>query len=825
MSFNPLSGCLRCRITSQLAKNADSWLLRPSLASALPNLNYTTRRHRVDRAGGGSKSKSKHFNRGQGQGGKKPWGRRDAEPESHYQGAASLVYKPLTPPSLDADVDSPPALDSEHLYDFFLKRVTAFSTHSPTHDRLQGFGIPPQDVGRLLRAFAQTAQSGHFTTSPDTFAHYGLSRLGEGQPAGDQYAALAYGDKILTHACYKWAADPVVQAELRDKYNLSQPALDSITRLYDAADKSNLSEQFVEARRIRRKIIMHVGPTNSGKTFNALRALAAAKRGVYAGPLRLLAHEIWERLNLGEIPPLGAEIPEVLDGAKAKDRANPAHARLTNMITGEEQKIVDEFAPLLTCTVEMLSPIVRYDVAVIDEIQMIADPERGGGWTAAVLGLCADELHLCGEDTAIPLIEAIARMTGDELIINRYERLTPLVVEDKPLGKITNVQPGDCIVTFSRKGIFSVKDQIQEQTGMKCVVAYGMLPPEIRSEQAALFNDPDSGYDIIIGSDAIGMGLNLKIKRIIFEKASKFNGRSDVPLTVSQVKQIAGRAGRFGQHSSGGLVTTLHANDLAFVKRTLSKALPPLTHARVNVSQEDIARIAAALPSTVKTQYLFEAHAYVGNLNYGGGGKVFKFQEVAKMGEMAEVLDKMGPDFTLKDRAAIVAAPVPWKDYDGVHVVQNILNSKTRDMVVSLEQAFDEAEIVEALSTTEQAMARAQGAADVGVKPPTVKEEATQESLKSLEKLHRCLVLYLWLSYRNPVTYYDYDNAMTLKGRVEVALDWCLASLSAEEAEKKQKKQRRVEYKDGFQMQKESVKVSQVLAARHEDPTLGLKIV
>lgn len=528
MSFNPLSGCLRCRITSQLAKNADSWLLRPSLASALPNLNYTTRRHRVDRAGGGSKSKSKHFNRGQGQGGKKPWGRRDAEPESHYQGAASLVYKPLTPPSLDADVDSPPALDSEHLYDFFLKRVTAFSTHSPTHDRLQGFGIPPQDVGRLLRAFAQTAQSGHFTTSPDTFAHYGLSRLGEGQPAGDQYAALAYGDKILTHACYKWAADPVVQAELRDKYNLSQPALDSITRLYDAADKSNLSEQFVEARRIRRKIIMHVGPTNSGKTFNALRALAAAKRGVYAGPLRLLAHEIWERLNLGEIPPLGAEIPEVLDGAKAKDRANPAHARLTNMITGEEQKIVDEFAPLLTCTVEMLSPIVRYDVAVIDEIQMIADPERGGGWTAAVLGLCADELHLCGEDTAIPLIEAIARMTGDELIINRYERLTPLVVEDKPLGKITNVQPGDCIVTFSRKGIFSVKDQIQEQTGMKCVVAYGMLPPEIRSEQAALFNDPDSGYDIIIGSDAIGMGLNLYVF-FRFPVSLSFNDSSSHP--------------------------------------------------------------------------------------------------------------------------------------------------------------------------------------------------------------------------------------------------------------------------------------------------------
>jgi ATP-dependent RNA helicase SUPV3L1/SUV3 len=77
----------------------------------------------------------------------------------------------------------------------------------------------------------------------------------------------------------------------------------------------------------------------------------------------------------------------------------------------------------------------------------------------------------------------------------------------------SRVRKGDCIVTFSRSSIFAVKRQIEEKTGMRCAVVYGKLPPEIRSEQAALFNDPDSGYDVMIGSDAIGMGLNLCVQQ------------------------------------------------------------------------------------------------------------------------------------------------------------------------------------------------------------------------------------------------------------------------------------------------------------------------
>jgi len=87
-----------------------------------------------------------------------------------------------------------------------------------------------------------------------------------------------------------------------------------------------------------------------------------------------------------------------------------------------------------------------------------------------------------------------------------------LLVEEESLhGDLSLVQKGDCLVTFARSNIFSLKRTIEKKTGMRCAVVYGKLPPEIRSEQAALFNEPDSGYDVMIGSDAIGMGLNLYV--------------------------------------------------------------------------------------------------------------------------------------------------------------------------------------------------------------------------------------------------------------------------------------------------------------------------
>ena len=387
------------------------------------------------------------------------------------------------------------------------------------HRRLEGFGIPRAHLPDLLSSFLADIRQGILSDETQS-PKFDLGRFTFA--SADVYSSQRL-DQTISQLFFTWASRPETQRHLRTC--VSQSTLDTITRLYRVADLSYPADLFPKARTMKRKFIMHVGPTNSGKTHMALRALAASTSGLYAGPLRLLAHEIWERLNRGQIVPLGME-PEPgsePDTTINMDVANETgshptvrkeghikYVRQCNLRTGEEFRIVADNAPLISSTVEMASFDKPLDVAVVDEIQMIADPERGSAWTNAVLGLPAREIHLCGEETAVPIVQDILNDTGDELVVNRYERLTPLEVQESSLcGDLSQIQKGDCLVVFSRNGIFAVKEKVEEKTGLRCAVAYGRLPPEIRSEQAALFNDPKSGYDVIVASDAVGMGLNL----------------------------------------------------------------------------------------------------------------------------------------------------------------------------------------------------------------------------------------------------------------------------------------------------------------------------
>jgi len=388
---------------------------------------------------------------------------------------------------------------------YFQSGVSHWATKVVTLDRLTSFGLPDGDSRKLLEYFTKTMQSGALS-NPENFRYYQLSRLR--MPPAESTTL----DVIYSTTFFWWAARHENRKVLEQDVGIHSGTLDSIQNLVQLTDRSFPADEFPMARKTRRTVIMHVGPTNSGKTHHALRALAAAPSGVYAGPLRLLAHEIWERLNTGQIIPLGAELEN--SGKQPSPGSglggNQRYVRLCNMVTGEEQKYMGENVPLLSCTIEMLSYQKFWDVAVVDEIQMLGDLGRGNAWLNAVLGINARELHLCGEETAIPIVQELLKHTGDEIIVNRYERLSPLEVEDKSLeGDLTKVQKGDCIVAFSRTAIFRLKKLVERKTGMRCAVVYGRLPPEVRSEQAALFNDPDSGYDVLIGSDAIGMGLNL----------------------------------------------------------------------------------------------------------------------------------------------------------------------------------------------------------------------------------------------------------------------------------------------------------------------------
>ena len=410
------------------------------------------------------------------------------------------------PKSPFAKGSAPPApepvkIQRDRIIPFFKDNASIWVNHPATLRRLGSFGLSPEDSNRLLKEFLRDIQSG-LLSDPESFTYYGLERFGHTLDSSSSSIETIYSTIF-----FSWASklDPPEHTRRIEKNaRVSSSTMSLINQLTSAMDREFPADEFERARNMHRKIIMHVGPTNSGKTHHALRALAAAKSGVYAGPLRLLAHEIWERLNTGQIVPLGVE-----DDSKGPQEK---YVRPCNLCTGEEQRVIDPLAPLLSCTVEMLMFSRVYDVAVIDEIQMIGDLERGGSWFSAVAGLIAHEIHLCGEETAIPLVEKLLKDTGDELIIRRYKRLTPLVAESQSLGgDLTKVRKGDCIVTFSRTSIFGIKRLVEERTGLRCAVVYGRLPPEVRSEQAALFNDPNSGYDVIIGSDAIGMGLNLYV--------------------------------------------------------------------------------------------------------------------------------------------------------------------------------------------------------------------------------------------------------------------------------------------------------------------------
>ena len=286
----------------------------------------------------------------------------------------------------------------------------------------------------------------------------------------------------MTELIKFWLQHHIVTRRLAQRPRLQQ-------RLREACDLRHPFEWFPEAHRIHRTIHLHIGPTNSGKTYHALKQLEKADRGVYAGPLRLLAYEVYQRLNAAGRPCALRTGDEQLDPPDAVPGALP---------------------PLVSCTVEMTPRDRTFDVAVIDEIQMISSSDRGSAWALALLSLQASEIHLCGEERTLTLIRDMVHGMGDEFVLHRYERLSPLAVKSSSLNNSwRKLKPGDCVVAFSVRIIHALRETIERETGMKVAIVYGALPPDIRAQQAALFNDPNSGYDILVASDAVGMGLNL----------------------------------------------------------------------------------------------------------------------------------------------------------------------------------------------------------------------------------------------------------------------------------------------------------------------------
>ncbi|KAJ3228095.1 RNA helicase [Clydaea vesicula] len=519
--------------------------------------------------------------------------------------------------------------------------------------------------------------------------------------------SLEFADLILRQEAGEDIEKRLTSEFLRYISETSPSQFESLDSLVNLGDMLNPPSWFEGARQMKRKIIMHLGPTNSGKTYNALQALKVADSGVYLGPLRLLAHEIYERFNKEGIP--------------------------CNLITGEDRREF-EGVNVSACTVEMASLNRQLDVAIIDEIQMLADNDRGWAWTHALLGLQAKEIHVCGEPTALDLVKRLCDSVGEEYEVKMYERLSPLSVEETSLeSNLKALKKGDCLITFSRKNIFLMKKIIEKDTKLKCAVVYGALPPETRSEQAKLFNDPNSKFDILVASDAVGMGLNLNIRRIVFERCEKYNGKEVEPLSVSQTKQIAGRAGRFATTNSQGLVTTLDRGDYKFLKETMEKDIPELKYAGLGASLDIIEKFHFELPH-------------------------LKLAELLVSSISTDIIEPI-KGLSLQDKYQFIVSPAK---------IGSVHNAFVEDCLFKF--AVAKAKVSDCHISD-------------FVKLPAEVPNSIEE-LNGLEQRHSVVMLYLWLSYRFPETFSDVSTALVLKQECERQIQYGLTELNAERQKK-----------------------------------------
>lgn len=312
--------------------------------------------------------------------------------------------------------------------------------------------------------------------------------------------------------------------------------------------------EFTESLAMDRHFILHIGPTNSGKTYRALERLKEAESGVYLGPLRLLALEVYERM---------------------KEYGTPC-----TMLTGQEC-IEEPDSRVTASTVEMLDFDKLYDVAVIDEAQMVADELRGHSWTRAILGVRAKEVHICMSPAAENVVTHLIALCKDRFEINRYERKTSLELEDRPFDFPDDVREGDALIVFSKKAVLNVAGRLESQ-GIESSVIYGSLPPEIRRRQMELFNRGET--KVVVSTDAIGMGLNLPVRRIVFMEMEKFDGKNTRALEVSEIRQIAGRAGRYGLYETG-YVTAMDKQKLDFLKKQWKNEELPITKVSLGFPQ------------------------------------------------------------------------------------------------------------------------------------------------------------------------------------------------------------------------------------------------
>jgi ATP-dependent RNA helicase SUPV3L1/SUV3 len=438
-----------------------------------------------------------------------------------------------------------------------------------------------------------------------------------------------------------------------------------------------------------------------------MEALAKAASGVYLAPLRLLALENYERLLAAE--PHGKPLA-------------------VSLVTGEERRIAPD-ATHVASTVEMLDTRKPVEVAVIDEIQMLADRDRGAAWTAAVCGAPARTVYLVGAPEARRAIEALAERLECPLEVHVLKRKGPLVVESTSVRKLRNVRAGDALIAFSRREVLMWRDLVTEQ-GLTVATVYGNLSPEVRRAQAQRFREGKA--QVVVGTDAIAMGLNLPIQRIVMTSTVKFNGVEEEEIPAALARQIAGRAGRFGLNEEGlggGYDDESHG-----VLRALLKEKPLALNASgfaVAPTLEHLHRIAAVTGEQSLAKLL---KRFVHNIDVPDG---FFYPRITEdQAERAAWLDTL--PLSVADKFALSLVPVSAK----IASLQNAWEH----WAVSLSRAK-----VTHLRPEQQSLYRL--------------------NLQEVEDLCRLYSAYAWLGYRLPEFFPDIEAAQQLSREASERVD------------------------------------------------------
>lgn len=493
----------------------------------------------------------------------------------------------------------------------------------------------------------------------------------------------------------------------RQRWAAQAQELDTIEGLNTELAFRGYPETFPKARRLGRRVTLFVGPPNSGKTHAAFERLAEAATGAYLAPLRLLALEGRDRL-------VGRGVP-------------------CSLLTGEEN-VPAPGARVVSSTIEMVNTQQPVEVAVVDEAQMIFDASRGWAWTQAIVAVPAQELLIICSAYAVPAIQVLLGLCGEAVTVRNFERKQHVQLLPQPVA-LDSLGLGDAVVAFSRRDVLLLRDRIAAN-GHPVSVIYGALPPEVRRREAERFATGES--HILVATDAIGMGLNLPIRRVLFSTLEKFDGQGDRTLDESEVHQIAGRAGRFGMHEEGFVGVLKDAEPTAL--RTLKELLPrtpraprdfkaPVApnawHVRTIAERLGRTKLRAVLGVFMAQLQLDDAH--------------FQVAALEQMLELAEQLDEQAGALSLNDRFIYAQAPVDVRTPTQVEAF--------------LDWAWNHSH------------------AGLAGRPAFLDEVDGHSRLERMEQGLRLCTLWLWLDLRFPGAYGHVDEVLGLRNALNDGIE------------------------------------------------------